>query len=38
MDKAISNEETLLSDVSSCENKMLATINGDLSRRRVKKD
>lgn len=38
MDRTISNEETLLSDVSSCENKMLATINGDLSRRRVKKD
>ncbi len=38
MDRVVSNQEALLSDVSSCENKMLATINGDLSRRRTKKD
>lgn len=38
MDRVISNEDALLSDISDCESKMAARINGDLSRRRIKKD
>lgn len=38
MDRVISNEAAVLQDINDCENKMLSRINGDLSRRRIKKD